>query len=103
MFFKITPTFDENQASVNGYTEEEENAAEKTADDADKNSEENEIIHKKKKVLTIEQGKKPLEYQETMDLDIGKIASTNQQIWRSIYEVTHGDYFKVVNLFPREF
>ena len=34
---------------------------------------------------------------------IGYIASTNQQIWRSIYEVIYDSYFKVVKLFPREF
>ena len=37
-----------------------------------------------------------------MNLGIENIASTNQQIWRSIYEVIHDDYFKVVKLFPRE-
>ena len=45
-FFKRTPEFYENQTSVTGNTEEEENAAEKTTDDADENGEENEIIHK---------------------------------------------------------
>ena len=38
-----------------------------------------------------------------MNLDIENIASTNQQIWRSIYEFIHNDYFKVVKFFPREF
>ena len=33
----MTPTFDENQASVTGDTEEEENASENTTDDADEN------------------------------------------------------------------
>ena len=38
-----------------------------------------------------------------MNLDIENIASTNQQIWRSIYEVIHDDDFKVVKLFPTTF
>ena len=37
-FFKITPKFDKNQASVNGNTGEEENAAKKNTDDADENA-----------------------------------------------------------------
>ena len=45
--FKIAPQFDEKEASVTGNTEEEENAAEKTTDDVDKNAEEDGIIHKK--------------------------------------------------------
>ena len=36
--FKITPEFDEIEASVNRYTEEEENLAEESNDDADENS-----------------------------------------------------------------
>ena len=53
-FFKGTPVVDENQASVTGNTQEEENASEKTRYDADENIEENEIIHKNKdKVVTI--------------------------------------------------
>ena len=36
--FKITPKFDEKQASVTGNTEDEENSAENTADDADENA-----------------------------------------------------------------
>ena len=35
-----------------------------------------------------------------MNLDIEKIASTSQQIWGSIYEVIHDDYFKAIILFP---
>ena len=38
-----------------------------------------------------------------MNVDIENIASTNQQIWRSIYEVIHDYYFKVVKLFPSKF
>ena len=38
-----------------------------------------------------------------MNLDIENIASTNQNIWRSIYEVIHDDNFKVVKFFPGEF
>ena len=53
-FFKRTPKFDENQASLTGNTEEEENAAENTNDDYDENVEENKIIHKnKEKLVTI--------------------------------------------------
>ena len=38
-----------------------------------------------------------------MNLDIENIDSINQQIWRSIYEVIHDDYFKAVTLFPTQF
>ena len=38
-----------------------------------------------------------------MNLYIENIASTSQQIWISIYEVIHDDYFKVVKLFPTAF
>ena len=44
-----------------------------------------------------------MEYQEITNLYIEKIASTNQQLWRSIYEVIDDSYFKVVKLFPTEF
>ena len=44
-----------------------------------------------------------MEYQETMDLEIEKIASTSQQIWRSIYRVIHDDYFKAVKKIPELF
>ena len=54
-------------------------------------------------MVTIEEDKKTLEYHETMNLDIENIDSTNQQIWRSIYEVIHDDDFKVVKFFTREF
>ena len=50
-------------------------------------------------MVTIED-EKNLEYQETMNLDIKNIAIKSQQIWRSIYEVIHYDYFKVVKFFP---
>ena len=46
---------------------------------------------------------KTLEYQETMNVDIGNIASKNQQVWRSIYEIIDDSYFKVVRLFPTKF
>ena len=60
-----------------------------------------EIIHKdNEKVFTIEEENKTLEYQETINLDIKNIDSTKQQIWRSIYEIIYGDYFKAVKLFP---
>ena len=38
-----------------------------------------------------------------MNLDIENIASTDQNIWRSIYEVIHDYYFKAVKFFPTEF
>ena len=38
-----------------------------------------------------------------MNLDIENISSTSRQIWRSIYEFIHDDYFKVVKLFPTQF
>ena len=44
-----------------------------------------------------------MEYQETMNLDIENIASTNQNIWRSIYDVIDDSYFKVVKFFLTEF
>ena len=79
-FFKITPKFDKKQGSVTGNTEEEENAAENTTDDSDKNEEANEIIDKNnEKVVTIEEEKKTLKYQETINLDIEKNSSTSQK------------------------
>ena len=50
----------------------------------------------------MEEQKKTLEYQETMNLDIENIASTSQNICRSIYEVTNDDYFEAVEFFPTE-
>ena len=90
-------------SSVTGKTEEEENTAKNTTYDADKNVEESERINKyKEKVVTIEEERKTLEYQETVNLDIENITSTSQQIWRSIYEVFHGYYYIAVKLFPTE-
>ena len=37
-----------------------------------------------------------------MNVDIENIASKNQQIWRSIYEVIHYHYFRVVKFFPNK-
>ena len=54
-------------------------------------------------MATTEEYRKTLEYQETMNLDIENIASTSQQIWRSIYEVIHDYYFKAVKFFATEF
>ena len=51
----------------------------------------------------MEKEKNTLEYQVTMNLDIENIASTYQQIWRSIYEVIDDQYFKVVKLFQTPF
>ena len=53
-------------------------------------------------MITIEDEKKTLEYQETINLNIENIASTSQNIWRSIYEVIGDSYFNVVKLFPTE-
>ena len=50
-------------------------------------------------VVTIEEENKTLEYQDTINLDTEKIASTNQQFWRSTYEVIDDSYFRVVKLF----
>ena len=76
----------------------------KTTDYDDTNTEENEIICKgKDKVVTIEEEMNTLEYQETISLDIENISRKSQQIWRSIYEVIHDDYFKAVKLFPTQF
>ena len=98
---KRTPKCDGNHASVTGNTEEEENAAEQTYDNADENEEANEInIKNKDNVVTIKEEKKTLEYQKTMNLDIETIASANQQFWKSIYEVIDYSYFKVVEFFP---
>ena len=52
-------------------------------------------------MVTIKEEKKTLEHQERMNLYIENIASTNQQIWISIYEFIHDHYFKVVILFTR--
>ena len=61
-------------------------------------------MHKdKENIVTIEDERNNLEYQETMNLNIGNIASTNQQILRSIYEVIHDDYLKAVKFFPTQF
>ena len=54
-------------------------------------------------MVTIEEERKTLEYQETMNLDIENIASSSQQIWRSIYEVIDDTYLKKMKLFPTEF
>ena len=60
-------------------TKEEKNTAENTTDDADTNVEHNEIIHKdKEKVVTIEEERNTLEYQEKINLDIENISSTSQ-------------------------
>ena len=50
-FFKITQKFDGKQAIVTGNTQEEEISAKKTTEAADKNSEENERIHKDKETF----------------------------------------------------
>ena len=54
-------------------------------------------------MVTIEEERNILEYQEIIHLDIESIASTSQQIWRSIYEVINDSYFKAVKLFPTNF
>ena len=54
-------------------------------------------------MVTIEGDSNTMENQEKMNLDIENIASTTQQILRSIYEVVHDDYFKAVTLFSTQF
>ena len=54
-------------------------------------------------IVTIEEEKNTLEYQETMNLDIENIASTNQQSWRPRYEFIDDSYFGVVQSFPKIF
>ena len=44
-----------------------------------------------------------MEYHKTMNLEIENIANTSQQFLKSIYEVIHDYYFKLVQLFPTEF
>ena len=51
-----------------------------------------------KKVVTMEEERNALEYQETMNLNIENISITSQQIWRSIYEVINDYYFKAVKI-----
>ena len=46
-------------------------------------------------MVTIEEDKKTLEYQETINLDIENIESSSQQIWSSIYEVIDDKYLKM--------
>ena len=53
-------------------------------------------------MVTIEEGRNNLEYQETLSLVIENISSTSQQIWGSIYEVIDDSYFKTVKLFPTQ-
>ena len=54
--------------------EEEQNVAEETNDDTAVNTEANEINDKNKHMaVTIEEENKTLEYQETMNLDIGNL------------------------------
>ena len=54
-------------------------------------------------MVTISEERNTLEYQETINLDIENIASTGQNIWRSIYEVIDDSYFLAVKLFPTQF
>ena len=51
-------------------------------------------------MVTIEEERSTLEYQETMNVYLENISSTSQQIWISIYEVIHDSYFKAVRLLP---
>ena len=100
-FKKEHQFFYEKESSVTGETEVNKITAKNTTDDANTNAEDNEIIHKyKEKVVTIEEERNTLEYQEILNLDIENIASTSQQIRGSINEVIHDDYFKAVKLFP---
>ena len=97
--FKITPCVDEKQASVTVNTmkqsvsgkkriqilsqEEEYNVSEETNDYADVKSEANKINDKKKDIVVkMKEEIMTLEYQETMNIYIEKIASKKQPFWR---------------------
>ena len=54
-------------------------------------------------MVTIGEESNNFGYQETINLEIENVASTNQQIWRSIYKVIDYSYFKAVELFPTQF
>ena len=41
-----------------------------------------------------------MEYQETINVDIGNIASKKQPFWMQIYEVIENSYFEETKLFP---
>ena len=84
--------------------EEDENLAEETNDDADVNVEANNLDdNNKDMVVTMKEEKKTLEHQETMNVDIGNIASKKQLFWRPIYEVTENSYLKKQNYFQQFF
>ena len=51
-------------------------------------------------MVSIEYEKNTLEYQETMNLEIGKIV--NKKNWRPIYEVIDNSVFAVTNVFLTE-
>ena len=53
-------------------------------------------------MVKIEEEGKTLKYQETMNLEIENIAITNKQVWRSVYDEIHDEYFKAVKLFPAQ-
>ena len=44
-----------------------------------------------------------MEYQETMNVDIEKMASKKQPFWRPIYEAIGDSYFEETKLFPTKF
>ena len=50
-------------------------------------------------MVTIEEDRSNLDYQETMNTDITNIASSSQQIWRSLYEVIDDTYLRKGKLF----
>ena len=54
-------------------------------------------------VVETKEKKETLEYQETMNVDIEKIASTKQPFWISIYEVIDDSYFEGKKIFPTTF
>ena len=54
-------------------------------------------------MVTIEDERNNLEYQETVNLDIETFSSSSQQTWVSIYEVIDDSYFKELKLFPTHF
>ena len=44
-----------------------------------------------------------MEYQETINVDIGNIDSKKQPSWRPIYEVIENAYFAETKFFPTDF
>ena len=51
--------------------------------------------------VAMEEEKKTLEHQETMNVEIENIFSKKQPFWRPIYEVIEYSYFEETKLFPK--